>query len=230
MTTHLRGSEGTIELGLRGERVKLGDHIAYFWEKDREFEEAVKFLILGIRQGEHAVVFGHDEANQRVLGILRLNGLDTDHLQKTNRLSVIGGGPSGEIMLGGIGETFQQAVDAGAGCIRLLGNIGWSKPGWPNDLDILAFEAKVTGAAKQFPCVVMCMYDVAHLSGTVMVHGAYETHPLTFCGNVLRENPHYVEVAQYLLQLEEMEDRAKDGAGHRASSSAHPDAPLTASA
>ena len=198
--------------------MRLGDHIAYFWEKDREFEEAVKFLILGIRQGEHAVVFGHDEANERVLGILRRNGLDTDHLQGANRLSVIGGGPSGEEMLGAIGDKFQKAVAGGSRCIRLLGNIGWSKPGWPDELDILAFEAKVTGAAKQFPCVVMCMYDVAHLSGTVMVHGAYETHPLTFCGNVLRENPHYVQVEQYLSRLEGMEDRAKAGAKQSAES------------
>jgi len=224
LTTHPGAAEGDIELGLRGERVRLGDHIAYFWEKDREFEEAVKFLILGIRQGEHAVVFGHDEANERVLGILRRNGLDTDHLQGANRLSVIGGGPSGEEMLGAIGDKFQKAVAGGSCCIRLLGNIGWSKPGWPDELDILAFEAKVTGAAKQFPCVVMCMYDVAHLSGTVMVHGAYETHPLTFCGNVLRENPHYVQVEQYLSRLEGMEDRAKAGAKQSAESTVRPNA------
>jgi len=216
LTTHIRGPEGDIELGLRGERVRLGDHIAYFWEKEHEFEEAVKFLVLGIRQGEHAVVFGHEEANEKVLGLLRRSGLDTAHLQAANRLSVIGGGPSGDEMLGGIGAKFQQAVESGSRCIRLLGNIGWSKPGWPDDLDILAFEAKVTRAAKQFPCVVMCMYDVAHLSGTVMVHGAYETHPLTFCGNVLRENPHYIQVDQYLGRLEELEDRAKIGAKHGA--------------
>ena len=92
----------------------------------------------------------------------------------------------------------------------------YSEFGERGSFDILAFEAKVTGAAKQFPCVVTCMYDVAHLSGTVMVHGAYETHPLTFCGNVLRENPHYVQVDQFLLQLEEMEDRAKIGARRQA--------------
>jgi hypothetical protein len=228
LTTHLRGSEGDIELGLRGERIRLGDHIAYFWENDQQFDEAVNFLILGIRQGDHTVVFGHDEANARVLANLERNGIDTDHLQGSNRLSVIGGGPSGEKMLGGIGEKFTEAVKGGSKCIRLLGNIGWSKPGWPDDLDILAFEAKVTGAAKQFPCVVMCMYDVAHLSGTVMVHGAYETHPLTFCGNVLRENPHYVQVDQFLLQLEEMEDRAKVGA-RKAASTAESDVHLTAS-
>jgi hypothetical protein len=192
---------GTIDLGLRGEKVKLGDHIAYFWENDTQFEEAVGFLLVGIRKGDHAVVFGHDDANKKVVALLRRKGLDTDHLQTSERLTVITGGPSGDRMLGHIGETFQGAVERGSGCIRLLGNIGWSKPGWPDDLDILAFESRVTGAAKQFPCVVMCMYDVASLSGSIMVHGAYETHPLTFCGNVLRENPFYVGVDEYLERL-----------------------------
>jgi hypothetical protein len=192
---------GNIDLGLRDEKVTLGDHIAYFWENDRQFEEAVGFLLVGIRKGDHAVVFGHDEANKKVVDLLRGKGLDTDHLQSSGRLTVVTGGPSGDRMLGHIGETFQAAVESGSGCIRLLGNIGWSKPGWPDDLDILAFESKVTGAAKQFPCVVMCMYDVASLSGSIMVHGAYETHPLTFCGNVLRENPFYVGVDEYLESL-----------------------------
>jgi hypothetical protein len=192
---------GNIDLGLRDELVKLGDHIAYFWENEKQFEEAVGFLLVGIRKGDHAVVFGHDEANKKVVELLRKSGIDTDHLQTSERLTVIAGGPTGEKMLGNIGETFQRAVERGSGCIRLLGNIGWSKPGWPDDLDILTFEAKVTGAAKQFPCVVMCMYDVASVSGNVMVHGAYETHPLTFCGNVLRENPFYVGVDEYLERL-----------------------------
>ena len=199
---------GTIPLGLRDEGVNLGDHIAYFWESERQFEEAIGFLLLGIRNGDHVVVFGHDDANRKVVDVLRKRGIDTDHLQTSERLTVITGGPSGDRMLGNIGETFGRAVEAGCGCIRLLGNIGWSKPGWPDDLDILEFEAKVTGAAKQFPCVVMCMYDVASVSGTVMVHGAYETHPLTFCGNVLRENPFYVGVDEFLDRLREAEAEA----------------------
>jgi hypothetical protein len=192
---------GEIDLGLRDEQINLGDHIAYFWESERQFEEAVGFLLVGIRNGDHIVVFGHDDANKKVVDVLRKRGIDTDHLQTSERMTVVTGGPSGDKMLGNIGETFARSVERGCGCIRLLGNIGWSKPGWPDDLDILAFEAKVTGAAKQFPCVVMCMYDVASVSGTVMVHGAYETHPLTFCGNVLRENPFYVGVDEFLERL-----------------------------
>lgn len=192
---------GEISLGLRDEHVKLGDHIAYFWESERQFEEAVGFLLVGVRNRDHIVVFGHDDANRKVVEVLRKRGIDTDHLQTSDRMTVITGGPSGDKILGNIAESFGRAVERGCGCIRLLGNIGWSKPGWPDDLDILAFEAKVTGVAKQFPCVVMCMYDVATVSGAVMVHGAYETHPLTFCGNVLRENPFYVGVNEYLERI-----------------------------
>lgn len=197
---------GNIELGLRGERVNLGDHIAYFWETASEFEEAVDFLVAGQKRGEHLVLFGHDEANERILEILKRRGIDHAALEKNGMLSVLGGGSTGDGMLGSIGATFQKAVAAGAGCIRLLGNIGWGRDNWPDDLDILAFEAKVTGAAKQFPSIVMCMYDVGSLSGHVMVHGAYETHPLTFNGNLLRENPFYVGVDTYLARLKGSDD------------------------
>ena len=96
---------------------------------------------------------------------------------------------------------FAAALARGVRLIRLLGNIGWNRDGWPNEADILEFEARVTGAAKQFPCVVVCMYDVRALPGHIMVHGAYETHPLTFCRNLVRQNTHYVEVDEYLQRL-----------------------------
>ena len=205
-----RSTEGSVELGLRGEHVHLGDHIAYFWEKDSEFEEAVNFLLIGMRKREHAVVFGHDDANARVLDIMQRKKVDIDKARSSGRLSVLSGHPNGDDMLAEIGATFQRAVDGGCKCIRLLGNIGWARSGWPSDIDILSFEAKVTSAAKNFPCVVVCMYDVASVSGSVMNHGAFETHPLTISRNVLRENPYYVEVDDYLASLEEMEKRAKE--------------------
>jgi hypothetical protein len=205
-----RSTEGAIELGVRGEKVHLGDHIAYLWEKDSEFEEAVGFLLHGLRKREHVVVFGHDDANARVLDVMRKKKVDVDKARSSGRLSVLSGSPHGEEMLGDIGNTFQRAIDNGSKCVRLLGNIGWARSGWPADIDILSFEAKVTSAAKQFPCVVMCMYDVASLSGGVMMHGAFETHPLTISRNVLRENPYYVRVEEFLNSLEEMENRAKE--------------------
>lgn len=183
------------------ETVSVGDHVAYVWETDAEFEEAVAFLERGIRDGDHCVVFGHDEANAAVLDVLVSHGFDPSHLEASGRLTVLGGRESGDMMLGEIGAAFQRATDAGANLIRLLGNIGWSRPGWPEDRDILVFEAKVTGAAKLFPSVVVCMYDAKSLSGNVMLHGCFETHPLVISGNLVRQNPYYVEIEEYLERI-----------------------------
>lgn len=193
-----------VPLGLAHANVSAGDHIAYFWETDREFETGVEFLVTGIHGGEHAVVFGHDEANERVAGVLRSRALDPAALIEAGRLTVLGAESTGDATLQRIGSAFQVALDRGAPLIRLLGNIGWGTPGWPNEKDILAFESKVTGAARMFPCVIVCMYDVRSLPGTVILHGAFETHPITVCGNVMRENTHYVDHETFMKRHAEI--------------------------
>ena len=191
----------SIELGIHGERVSPGDHIALLWEKPQEFEAAVGFLELALRGPEHGVIFGHHEANQRVVQILASRGHDVRALESEGRVTILSGVADGDALLGSVGATFQRAMDNGATLIRLLGNIGWGHAQWPVEDEILAFEAKVTAAAKAFPCVVLCLYDVRSLSGRIIVHGAYETHPLTICGNVLRENPHHVPLEHFLENL-----------------------------
>jgi hypothetical protein len=168
-----------IRLGIGDDCVSIGDHIGYFWETDRDFEEGVGFLEVGLENGDASVVFGHEQPNQRVLDVLRQRGFDVNRLMETRRLWVLGGDPSAHAMLEKIGSVFQAALAAGARLIRLLGNIGWGRPNWPADDHILEFEARVTEAARQFPCVIVCMYDVRALPGRIILKGGFETHPLT---------------------------------------------------
>jgi hypothetical protein len=190
-----------VPVGIRGEEVDLGAHVAYFWENDREFREGVAFILMGLRAGDFCVLFGHEEANEKVCGVLTEEGFDCDALQRDNKLAILPGHANADTMLGNIGAAFSKAIEDGAGLIRLLGNIGWGRDTWPSERDILEFEGKVTAAARAFPCVVVCMYDVQALPGRVIVHGAFETHPLTICGNLLRENPYYVQFDEFLSRL-----------------------------
>ncbi len=178
MHTNIRAA---VELSINDERVAVSDHIAYFWETEEEVTDAVRF-----------------QCQYESLTTLQNHGFDVKKFIEDRRMSVLGGKPSGTDMLAEIGGAFQTAMDAGAPLIRLLGNIGWGHQDWPHELDILEFGAKVTEACKSFPCMVVCMYDVRELSGRIMVHGAYETHPLTVCGNVLRENPHCMPIETFL--------------------------------
>ena len=187
-----------IDLGIRGQKAHKCDHIAYFWESDEEFAEGVGFLETGLRQGDYCVIFGHPEANGRVLKILGDRGFGAPALE--GRATVLGGKPVANDMLSEIGGTFQKAVEGGARLIRLLGNIGWEHPDWPAEHAIMEFEAQVTNACRNFPCLVVCMYDVRSLSGKIVVAAGLKTHPLTMCGGGLEENHHYVPAAQYLAR------------------------------
>ncbi|HXE76380.1 MAG TPA: MEDS domain-containing protein [Candidatus Xenobia bacterium] len=190
-----------IRLGILDQYAAPGDHIGYFWETEQEFEEGVGFLAAGLHNGDACFVFGHEEANDKVLALLCQREFPVDDLLRSKRLQVLTGNSSGDAMLGEIGAAFQAALEAGAPTLRLLGNIGWGKRNWPADDEILAFEAKVTEAAKQLPCVIVCMYDVRSLSGRVLLKGGFETHPLTVRNQVVQENPHFVPPEQYLNAL-----------------------------
>ena len=196
------GKEGEVRLGIGDAVAVRGDHISYFWENERDFEAGVGFLETGLRGGDACFVFGHEQANSRVLDLLRRGGFNVERLIRERRLYVLDGSPSGHTMLANIGAAFQAAMAAGAGTLRLLGNLGWGKPGWPADNAILDFEARVTDAARQFPCVIVCMYDVHSVSGRVLLKGGFETHPQTLHNLHLCENHHYVPTDRFLEELE----------------------------
>jgi hypothetical protein len=173
------------------EHVRVGDHIAYFWETDQEFDRGVDFLTPGLAGQDHCVIFGHDEANARVIHLLKREGIDVEGHERNGRLTIAGSESTGDATLARLATVFQSAVEGGAPLIRLLGNIGWARLGWPDEDDLLLFESKVTGAARAFSAVVVCMYDVRTLSGRAIVNGGLGTHPITVCGNMMRVNPYY---------------------------------------
>jgi len=197
-----RPQPSAANFGIEDERVPLHAHVAYFWDTEKDFADAVGFLEVGLRGADHCVIFGHDEANQAVCRILRERGFDVEALRAMGRLTELGGNSSGDMILHSIADTFEQALAGGAPLIRLLGNIGWGKHQWPGEQDLFAFEAKVTDAAKQFPCVVVCMYDVPALSGMIVRHGAFETHPFAVHGHSICENPYYVPTGIFLDRIE----------------------------
>jgi hypothetical protein len=186
-----------IPLGLGGESISAGEHLAYFWESASDFDHAIDFLAVGLRGDDHCLVLGHEAANRKVLDLLHARDLDVNGLLRRTRLSVLGGQPTGAALLEATGAGVRAVMNGGNRRLRLLGNLGWGRPGWPSDGEILAFEARVTGFAENLPCAVLCMYDVNSLPGRTLLKGGLETHPTTVRRGVLRANPHYVPEAEF---------------------------------
>ncbi len=192
----------SVLLGLAGALVAPGDHLACLLESERDFEDAVGFVAAGASQRETCILLGSDEANARVEAALMRTRIDPALLKREHRLHLLSGKRSGDALLEEVGDRVKAAVDRGEPFVRVFGNLGWGKAGWPDDRELLRLEARVTDAIRKLPTVVMCVYDVRGMSARHLLQGGLECHPLTFRRNVLRPNEHYVPTESFLAALE----------------------------
>jgi DcmR-like sensory protein/putative zinc finger protein len=195
--------ERDIPLGLGSERAALGDHIAYFWEYEREFDAIAGFLAAGASLGEACVLIGYDTANERLLASLERGGLNVGALVQERQLQIATVRSSADGLLLELDGRIKDAVHRGMPTVRILGSLNWGRgtPGWPSDREIMRLEAQVTTAAERLPTIVVCTYDVTTLPGPLLVKGGLECHPLTFRRECLRHNEHHVPPARFLEEL-----------------------------
>jgi len=183
-----------IALGITDDQVPLGSHLIHFWHTDSEFERGVRFLELGIDdESQYSVLFGHDEANERVLQTLRKAGRDLDRVIRDGRLVILRRESSAAATLASIDAAFSKAVGKGAIAIRYLGNLGMGQaplPGRGAD-EVVDVERGATTLAARYPCVIVCMYDINTVSGRLVLDGGFGTHPLAVCRGELRQSPYY---------------------------------------
>jgi hypothetical protein len=190
----MRDPTGEIALGITNDQVALGSHLIHFWQNEEEFECGVRFLEPGIaNESQYCVLFGHDEANQRVLEILRNRCGDLDRVLREGRLVILRRQVSASETLANIEAAFATAVSKGATVIRYLGNLGMGQaplPGKGAD-EVVELENGATLLGRRYPCVIVCMYDVNTVSGRLVLNAGFGTHPLAVCGHVLRQNPYF---------------------------------------
>jgi len=186
-------SESTIALGITEDDVPLGSHLIHFWKTDEEFESGVRFLQIGINsESEYCVLFGHDEANERVLETLRKTARDLDCALDERRLVVLRRESSASATLANIEALFETASRSGATAIRYLGILGMGSDPLPGKgaSEVIELETRVTALVHQYPCVMVCMYDVNTVSGHLLLASGFATHPLAVWGDMLKQNPY----------------------------------------
>jgi hypothetical protein len=186
-------TERKIPLGITEDDVTLGSHLIHLWQTDEEFESGVRFLQLGIgNKSEYCVLFGPEEANERVLEVLRNTPRDLDRALEEQRLVVLRCDSSASATLANIEALFRTAVRSEATAIRFLGTLGMSPdplPGKGMD-EVIELEKGTTALALRYPCVMICMYDVNSVSGRLLLAAGFATHPLTVWNDALRQNPY----------------------------------------
>jgi len=190
----MANSKGEIALGITDDQVALGSHLIHFWQNEEEFKRGVRFLQLGIEnESQYCVLFGHDEANQRVLEVLRKKLPELDRMIPEGRLVILRREVSASETLANIDAAFASAVSKGATAIRYLGNLGMGQAPLPGKgaEEVVELENGATLLGRRYPCVIVCMYDVNTVSGRLLLNAGFGTHPLAVCGHAVRQNAYF---------------------------------------
>ena len=181
-----------VLLGIHDETVATGDHLALFYESDKEFAEAFGFIETGLAGGDHCILFGIREDTSRMIGVLKQRGRDVDALIRQGRLSILRPELTCDETVAAVSRHFEHVLGTGATFIRFIGNAAVGREGWPSEEEFYKLEAAVSAATLDLPCVAICMFDLRTQPAKAIVHAAIEGHPVTIHRNCIRENPFYV--------------------------------------
>lgn len=186
----------SVPLGIHGETVAPGDHLALFYESDAEFINALGFIETGLQGTDHCIIFGIAPDTDRMLAVLRDRHWDVDGLMREGRLSVLRPEATCDSTVAAVSRHFGEVLAKGAGFIRFLGNAAVGSTGWPAEEEFYKLEATVSAATLDLPCVAICMFDLRTQSAHTIMKAAFEGHPVTIHRNCIRENPFYVPRAE----------------------------------
>jgi len=195
----------SVALGINGLSIPPGTHICAFFRGVAERDEImVPYLREGLREGDKCMCIIDDEVD----GVRTALGADPDPAAPANdhQLDICSsketylrrGTFSTQEML----DFWEDSVGAalkedGFPFVRSTGETTWTVKELPGLYDFLTYEAELNRFLPRYPQVILCLYDLDHFGGQILVD-ILKTHPKVLMGGTVLENLHYLEPDEFL--------------------------------
>ncbi|MBA2676296.1 MEDS domain-containing protein [Ramlibacter sp.] len=193
---------------------------AFFNSKDEEYDVLVPFFKEAVEQGEKNMHIVDPAFTDEHKARLTAGGVDAHQCASCGQLDVVSwqdayldenGVFDKDRMLATVDRLTGSGLDAGFKRVRIMGNMDWAFNGNPGSEKLIEYEAQVNEVLSRNRQPAVCVYDLAKLSGAMMMD-LLRTHPLTLIGGVVQENPFYTEPSKMLEELQAREDSPGEAA------------------
>jgi hypothetical protein len=161
------------------------------------------FFIEGMRRGEKAVYIVDPEQRDAHEARLGASASSPDLLEVTtwNDAHLKGGSFDPKRMMASLEEMMSDHAATGRPPMRLVGQMGWVFSSPPGIEELVAYEASVNEVLNRGKTPTICVYNVHHLSGSMMMD-LLRAHPLAVVNGVLYENPFFTPAERMLRDIQ----------------------------
>jgi MEDS: MEthanogen/methylotroph, DcmR Sensory domain len=195
----------SIALGINGLSIPAGTHICTFFRGIPERDQIlVPFLVEGLRAGQKCTCIIDDEVDAVRTTLAAATGLPAEagshHLDiRSSKETYLRRGTfSTQKMLDFWDESVGSALsEEGFQFVRSAGETTWTLKELPDMNDFLTYEAELNRILPRYPQVILCLYDLDHFGGEILVD-ILKTHPKVLFGGTVLENLYYLEPDEFL--------------------------------
>lgn len=198
------------DLSLAGTHLEHFHVCAFFNSRDEAYDVLNPFFNEGFQQGEKNLHILNPNRVEEHRSRMAAAGIDVPHCEACGQLEITpwqgayldeNGIFDKNRMLASIEAIVEAGKAQGFSRIRIMGDMDWAfEHDVPGAADLLEYEAEVNEVLSHHRQPAICVYDVAKLTGTMMMD-LLRTHPLTLIGGVVQENPFYTPATEMLKEL-----------------------------
>ena len=202
-----------VSLGFANLSAAVGDHIGHFFQTSEEWRAVlIPFLKNGLSDGHKCVyVMSPDHAQQEIEKSLADEGVDVAEVSASGQLVLEKGRTTPQAMRDWLAEAITDA-EGRFPMTRWGGDMTWSLKKMPTSKMLMEWEC-MCNVIDAPPVVFLCQYDLTQFRGDVVID-AFKTHPLCIVGNLIHQNPLYVEPEVFLRELGD-QPAGTESTGHR---------------
>jgi hypothetical protein len=181
---------------------------ALFNSREEEYRVLGPFFREGIEKGEKVLHIIDPVLRADHLDHYRRLGMHVDQALEQRQLEILtwheaylkDGFFDQDRMLATVSNVIEAGREQGYQRLRLMGNMAWVLLGKPGSEQLIEYECRVNDVLTRTQQPAICVYDINHLSGA-MVMDLLRAHPLTLIGGTVYENPFFTPPEQFLREL-----------------------------
>ena len=166
------------------------------------------FIKEGLKRGEKAFHIVDPQLREEHLKRLRSAGIDVAAEEQSRHLELRNWAETylreGHFDQDGMLALAQELIGGGSqqgfALTRVVAHMEWALGDWPGVDDLLEYETRLNYILPQYKDPVICTYDLAKFSASMVVD-IMRTHPMIIIGGIVQENPFFVPPDEFLQEL-----------------------------